>query len=76
MKLYIQRCKVTDPTFWIEANGAVVNEGDDEWRLIDDIERPSFSYDFLSMAEAFRFAQENNIRVVIPKGKQCSSSKA
>ena len=68
MELYIQRCAVSDPTFWLEANGAVVQEGDDEWRLMDDIECPSFSYDFLSMAEAFSFAQENGITVVIPRG--------
>jgi hypothetical protein len=67
MKLYIQCCKVSDPTFWVEAIGAVVNEGDDEWRLMDDIERPSISYDFLSMGEALRFAQENKITVLIPK---------
>ena len=76
MKLYIQRCKVSDPTFWIEAKGAVVKEGDDEWRLMDDIERPSFSYDFLSMEEALRFAQENNITVMAQEENKCSSSKA
>jgi hypothetical protein len=42
MELYIQCCKVTDPTFWLESNGAVVMEGDPEWRLLDDIERPIF----------------------------------
>ena len=68
-KLYLKRSEVSDPTFWMEACGIAVSHGDEEWHLMDDESDPSSAYAFLSMAQAFRFAQDNNITVMIPRRK-------
>ena len=46
-RMYIVKGRVTDP----EAHKEPCRVGDIEWRLIDDPDRPSYSYDYLTLEE-------------------------
>ena len=46
-RMYIVKGRVTDP----EAYKEPCRVGDIEWRLIDDPDRPSYSYDYLTLED-------------------------
>lgn len=46
-RMYIVKGRVTDP----EAHNDLCRVGDIEWRLVDDPDNPSYSYDYLTLEE-------------------------
>lgn len=62
--LFLQKCEVTNPEVWLDATGQTVAVGDEEWRLLDHPEDPSWSADFLTKEDALSWAAENEYHVV------------
>lgn len=59
MTLYLDKGRVTDAEAWRgeSPDNAHVQNGDPEWRLLDDPDNPSGSFDFLLRDEALDYAK-------------------